>query len=205
MKRVFDVAVVLPALIFLAPVLLLVALAVRLSGRGPVLFKQERMGRNLKPFRILKFRTMVDAAERLGPGVTRDNDPRVTPLGRVLRQTKLDELPQLINVLVGDMSLVGPRPELPRYVERFPEEYREILRVRPGITDPASIAYRDESALIEPGEDSEEQYVRVILPHKLRLSREYVENASLGRDLALILQTVASVIGGKNGAHRILE
>src|SRR5258705_4928239 len=163
MRRVFDIVVVVPALIVLAPVLALVALAIRLTSRGQVLFRQERIGRALKPFRIYKFRTMIDGAERMAPGVTPKDDRRITPIGAVLRKTKLDELPQLFNVLKGEMGLVGPRPELPKYVDHFRQEFREILTVRPGITDPASILYRDESALLESGEDPEDLYLRVIL------------------------------------------
>ncbi len=148
----------------------------------------------MKPFRILKFRTMVQGADQLGPGVTVKGDRRVTGIGAVLRKSKLDELPQLINVLKGDMGLVGPRPELPAYVDRYPEEFREVLRIRPGITDPASIVYRDESALLEGGKDPEDLYLNVILPHKLRLAKAYVDRASLGGDIMVIFKTLLSLM-----------
>ncbi len=193
MKRTFDVIASAIGLILLAPVFLGVALLVKLSGRGPVFFRQRRVGRHFRHFTIYKFRTMVVGAQSMGPGVTPAGDPRVTPIGRLLRQSKLDELPQLINVLSGDMSLVGPRPELPQYVELFRAEYAEILTVRPGITDPASIAYRDESPLLEQGREPEEQYLQVILPEKLRLAREYVHKSSFAYDLKLILTTLVTV------------
>ena len=194
MKRLFDILVSGIGLFFLTPVLALTALAVRLSSRGPVLFRQERLGRGMKPFRIYKFRTMVVGAERLGPGVTSAADGRVTRVGRFLRHAKLDELPQLLNVLKGDMSLVGPRPELPHFVRLYEEDFREVLRVRPGITDIASITYRDESDQLGREADPEGHYVKRILPDKLRLSKRYVERASLPYDLKLLFQTVLLLI-----------
>src|SRR6516225_1894346 len=146
MKRLFDVLIASVGLLVLVPLLLVIALLIKLTSRGPVLFRQERMGRNFQPFWIYKFRTMVPDAARLGGPITAAEDPRVTVIGRLLRKTKVDELPQLFNVLRGDMSLVGPRPEVRRYVEMFHQDYEEILRARPGITDPASVKYRDESA-----------------------------------------------------------
>src|SRR6185503_5913363 len=153
MQRAFHFLVALIGLIALAPLLLLVAIAIKLTSRGPVLFRQERVGKHLKPFYMYKFRTMVPDAEQLGPGVTVDGDARVTRIGRFLRATKLDEFPQLWNVVRGDMNLVGPRPELPRYVRLFVDDFRDILRVRPGITDRASIAYRHESSLYSADDD----------------------------------------------------
>ncbi len=194
MKRALDVVLVSVGLVLLAPVLLLVALAIKLEGKGPVLFKQERVGRGFRGFRLFKFRTMVVDAERLGPGLTVQNDSRVTRLGRFLRNSKLDELPQLFNVLRGEMSLVGPRPELARYVNLFSREYREILRVRPGITDLASVTYRRESALLDAPEDAESTYVKTILPEKLRLSRLGVERTSVLHDLGLILETLLVLV-----------
>jgi len=192
MKRLVDVALAAAGLALLWPLFLLVALAIRLDSRGPALFRQERVGRNFTRFRILKFRTMRAGAEGAGPGVTPEQDPRVTRIGRFLRDTKLDELPELWNVLVGDMSLVGPRPELPRFVQLYPEEYREILKVRPGITDFASIAYRNESVLLD-GPNPEQDYVRSVLPAKIRLARLYVQRASLWSDLRLVFETLFSL------------
>ena len=142
MKRTADILLAGAGLALLWPLMLLVAIAIRLDSRGPALFRQERVGRFLRPFRIYKFRTMALGADRIGPGITARGDRRVTRVGAFLRATKLDELPQLLNVLWGDMSLVGPRPELPRYVQRYRDDFREILHARPGITDLASILYR---------------------------------------------------------------
>jgi FlaA1/EpsC-like NDP-sugar epimerase/lipopolysaccharide/colanic/teichoic acid biosynthesis glycosyltransferase len=195
MKRIFDVTASATGLIVLSPVFLLAALLVRMGGgRGPIFFRQERVGRGFRPFIIYKFRTMVVGAEGMGPGITAAADPRVTSIGRLLRLTKMDELPQLYNVLRGDMSLVGPRPELPRYVNQFRGEYTEILSVRPGITDPASITYRDESPILAESEEPEELYLRVILPEKLRLGKEYVNRSSFAYDLKLIGTTIFTVV-----------
>ena len=189
LKRALDVVASALGLVLLSPILLLAAIAIRTTSRGPVFFRQERVGRNFRPFRIYKFRTMVvDAPQRGGP-LTARADPRITPAGRVLRKTKIDELPQLINVLVGDMSLVGPRPEVPRYVEMFRSDYAYILAVRPGITDPASVKYRDEAAVLAGSEDPEAAYVSRILPDKIALARQYIDRASLAYDLRLIALT----------------
>ena len=190
MKRLFDILVSAIGLVVLAPVLLIVALAVKLGSRGPVFFRQERAGRHMRPFTIYKFRTMVPGADHLGPGVTSSEDGRVTGIGRFLRHAKLDELPQLVNVLRGDMSLVGPRPELWEFVRLFEDDFRQVLRVRPGITDLASIAYRDESDVLGRAEDPEGHYVKRVLPDKLRLAKIYVEQSSFLYDLQLLCETV---------------
>lgn len=181
-------------LVLLAPTLLLAAVWVRLDSPGPVLFRQTRIGRDGVPFTIHKFRTM-----RVEPGaaITVGEDPRITRSGRFLRQTKLDELPQLWDVLRGAMSLVGPRPELPRYVELYPADLRaQVLSVRPGITDPASLAYSHEAELLAAAADPEREYREVILPAKLRLSAEYAACATLATDLRLILATLRRVVRG---------
>ena len=205
MKRAVDLLLSSIGLVITSPILLLVAAAVRLADRGPALFRQERMGRHLVPFHMLKFRTMVVGAEQHGPGVTARGDARVTPVGRWLRDSKLDELPQLINVLRGEMSLVGPRPELPRYVRLFEPEFRDVLRVRPGLTDLASIAYRKEGDLLAGEEDPERKYVREILPDKLRLARAYSERASLWTDLALLARTLFAMVYPVEAADRLLD
>src|SRR5690349_10756027 len=148
MKRIFDLVVAGAALVMLSPLLALIAVAIMLESDGPVIFRQTRVGLNFRPFEILKFRTMVKDASLRGPRLTSEGDPRITRVGRVLRRWKLDELPQLVNVLHGQMSLVGPRPELPEYVEKFRDEYATILSVRPGLTDPSSIQYLSESVLL---------------------------------------------------------
>jgi lipopolysaccharide/colanic/teichoic acid biosynthesis glycosyltransferase len=193
-KRLFDVATALLGLVLLSPLLVVVAVWIKLDSPGPVLFRQERIGRNGVPFRIHKFRTMQAAAEGTGPALTVGADPRITRAGAFLRRTKIDELPQLIDVLRGDMSIVGPRPEVPRYVAFFPPELRaKVLSVRPGLTDPASLHFRDESTLLARAADPEREYRDVVLPAKLRLAADYVDTASLGGDLRLIAATVRAL------------
>lgn len=189
-KRLLDIVGSLAGLLLLALPGALVALAIRLDSPGPVFFRQERVGRHGRPFRIHKFRTMRVDAERAGQ-LTVGDDQRVTRVGRFLRAHRLDELPQVIDVLRGDMSLVGPRPEVPRYVALYPAGLRErVLAVRPGITDPASLAFRGEAAQLAAAADPEREYVEVILPRKLALAADYADRASLWTDLALIWRTL---------------
>jgi len=194
-KRSFDVvAAVLGLLLFGVP-MLLVALWIRLDSPGPVFFRQERVGRHGKLFRIHKFRTMTVDAEQRGPQLTVGADARVTRVGRVLRANRLDELPQFFDVLAGDMSLVGPRPDVPRYVERWPADLRErVLAVRPGITDPASLTFRDEATLLARAADPEREYMDVILPRKLALAADYADHASIWTDLAVIGRSVGVLL-----------
>lgn len=193
-KRLFDVVSAALGLLVLAPLLLLAAVWIKLDSPGPALFRQTRVGRHGVPFTIHKFRTM-----RVEPGaaITVGADPRITRSGRVLRQAKLDELPQLWDVLRGAMSLVGPRPELPRHVELYSAELRErVLAVRPGITDPASLAFSHEAEMLAAAQDPEREYREVVMPAKLKLSAEYAASASLMTDLRLILATLARVLRG---------
>ena len=195
-KRLFDLIAAAAGLLLLSPLLLIVALAVKLDSPGPVFFRQVRVGRHGREFRIHKFRTMRQAVggEASAPQITVGADPRITRVGALLRRTKLDELAQLIDVLRGEMSLVGPRPEVPRYVAQYPDRFRErVLSVRPGITDPASLAFRDEGALLARAGDPERAYVDVVLPAKLELSVRYIERASFASDLRLIAATVRSL------------
>ncbi|MBZ8140249.1 sugar transferase [Rubrivivax gelatinosus] len=193
-KRLFDLAGAAVALLLLAPLLLLVALAVRLDSPGPVFFRQERVGRGGVPFRIHKFRTMRAGAP--GLQITVGEDPRITRVGRWLRRTRIDELPQFIDVLQGTMSLVGPRPEVPRYVAFYPPGLRErVLSVRPGITDPVSLAYADESELLARAADPEREYVEVLLPRKLQAAAAYAERATLWTDLGVLLRSVGVLLG----------
>jgi len=194
-RRAIDAAAASLGLVALSPVLLGIALAIATDSRGPILFRQERVGKRGKAFKILKFRSMRPDAERVGGQLTVGTDPRVTRVGHFLRAWKLDELPQLWNVLVGDMSLVGPRPEVPRYVALYSQQQRRVLEVRPGITDPASIAFRDESETMAGHPDPERLYVETILPEKLRLNLAYLERRTVLTDLALILTTLRAVLG----------
>jgi lipopolysaccharide/colanic/teichoic acid biosynthesis glycosyltransferase len=191
-KRVFDMLGAVIALVLLAPLLLLTALAVKLDSPGPVFFRQERVGRHGRPFRIHKFRTMAAGAP--GPQITVGADPRITRVGQVLRHYRLDELPQFIDVLLGHMSLVGPRPEVPRYVALYPEDMRRrVLAVRPGITDPASLEFVDEGTLLARAADPEREYVEVILPRKLQRAADYAAHATLWSDLGIIGRTLRTL------------
>lgn len=192
-KRLVDITGALVGLIFLSPLLAFAAAAVLVSSGWPVLFRQERVGTGGRRFLILKFRTMRVDADSSGPGVTRADDSRVTKIGAVLRGMKLDELPQLWNVLRGEMSLVGPRPELPMYVSLYEARFSSVLTVRPGLTDPASIVFRDEQRFLR-GANHEEDYVRRILPRKLGLYERYIRRASLAYDLKLIAETLRRLI-----------
>jgi lipopolysaccharide/colanic/teichoic acid biosynthesis glycosyltransferase len=193
-KRLFDLLLAAAGLLLLSPLLLAIAVAIRLDTPGPALFRQQRVGRGGRPFRIHKFRTMVADAPARGPGLTIGDDARITRVGRFLRAKRLDELPQLIDVLRGDMSLVGPRPELPRYVAHYPAALRErVLAVRPGITDPSSLAYLDEAERLAAAADPEREYVEVILPAKLAAAADYADRASLATDLGVIWRTLRAI------------
>jgi lipopolysaccharide/colanic/teichoic acid biosynthesis glycosyltransferase len=189
-KRLFDIVVSSLGLVLLSPLMTGAALLIKLDSKGPIFFRQERMGKGFRAFYIFKFRTMVQDAPHKGGPLTAGDDPRVTRVGQFLRKAKIDELPQLINVLKGEMSLVGPRPEVRPYVELFPKDYEEILKVRPGITDLASLKYRDEAATLERAENPEDEYLRRVLPDKIRLAKEYINKASFSFDLKLILRTI---------------
>jgi lipopolysaccharide/colanic/teichoic acid biosynthesis glycosyltransferase len=191
-KRLVDVVASAAGLIALSPILVCVAAAVRLSSPGPVLFRHERIGLGGRKFKLLKFRTMSHGS--VGAQITVGGDRRVTRVGRLLRRTKIDELPQLWNVLVGDMSLVGPRPEVERYVNEFAQEYHEILKVKPGITDFAAIEYRDEESVLATAMDPEAEYRRVVLPAKIGLYRKYIAEQSLWTDFTILARTAAAIV-----------
>ena len=200
MKRVFDFIVSALGIVIFSPLLILTALLVKVDSPGPIFFKQQRMGKEFRPFWIYKFRTMRKSLEQ-GPNITIGNDPRITGIGRLLRQTKIDELPQLINILRGEMSFVGPRPEVPQYVQLYRREYQQILAVRPGLTDLASLKYRDEAALLANAENPEEEYVTRILPDKIMLAIDYIQRASFFFDLRLILETILRLVLGRVFQH----
>ena len=188
-SRLIDVLGSGIGLVILSPLFLGVAMVIKLDSSGPVFYRARRVGKGGKLFDLYKFRSMVANAAQRGPGITTSGDDRITRVGRFLRQTKIDELPQLINVLLGDMSLVGPRPEDPRYVAQYTPEQLQILKVRPGITSAASFIYRREEELLN-GEDWEKKYCEEILPKKLSVDLEYINNRTLGSDIKLILKTL---------------
>lgn len=196
LKRLMDIVISGCALLVLWPLLLLIALAIKLDDPGPVFYRQVRVGRGGREFRIFKFRTMVVDAEKKGLAITVGRDSRITRVGAFLRKTKLDELAQLLNVLAGEMSFVGPRPEVPKYVGLYTPYQRQVLLVRPGITDYASIAYRNENDLLEGAQDPERLYIEEIMPAKIELNMKYLHEISPLEDLRLIFSTVAAVIRG---------
>lgn len=193
-KRLFDLFFVVPGVLLLSPVFLIIALLIKKDSSGEILFKQQRVGLNGKPFKVLKFRTMVVDAEKQGAKVTTGNDPRITQTGQWLRKYKIDELPQLINVLKGEMSLVGPRPEVPEYIAFYTDEQkRTVLSVLPGITDLASIEFRNENELLANSENPVKDYREKVLPIKLKYYIQYVKERSLWMDFKLIIKTIAVV------------
>jgi lipopolysaccharide/colanic/teichoic acid biosynthesis glycosyltransferase len=197
-KRALDLLISILGLLLLSPLLLLLALWIKLDSRGPVLYRGKRVGKDGRPFVMYKFRTMVLEAERTGPAVTYKDDPRITKAGRFLRRTKLDELPQFFNVLRGQMSLVGPRPEDPSYVAFYTPEQRLVLSVKPGITGPTQLQYRDEASLLQ-GEGVDEEYVSRLMPQKLKLDLEYVRTRSLLLDLRILWQTATTLLSRDRG------
>jgi lipopolysaccharide/colanic/teichoic acid biosynthesis glycosyltransferase len=190
--RVFDLVVAFAGLIVLSPLFAVVALLIKLDSPGSVFFRGKRVGKDGQPFHILKFRTMVQNAAQIGPGVTSSGDPRITRIGNWLRRTKVDELPQLWNVVRGEMSLIGPRPEDPRYVALYTDEQRRILSVRPGITSPASIQFRHEEALLPPGDM--DTYIKHLMPAKLQVDLIYLERQTFWSDLAVLFRTFIRLV-----------
>jgi len=201
-KRLFDIIVSCLGLFFLSPVLLIVAGMILIADGSPILFRQIRVGRNGTNFKLNKFRTMTISQHALKGSFEAGNKNRITRLGAFLRKTKIDELPQLWNVLIGDMSIVGPRPEVRQWVDAYPERWAKVLTVQPGITDPASIYYRNEEDLLAQADDPEEYYRDHILPHKLDLYEEYVMTRSFYGDICLVLKTIMSVFS-QSGIHVI--
>lgn len=193
-KRAFDIIVSATALLLLLPLFLLLAFAVALSSPGGAFFRQTRVGRDERTFSLLKFRTMRPGSEAKGQITVGGRDPRITGIGYFLRKSKLDELPQLLNVLLGDMSIVGPRPEVPKYVALYSEQQREVLSVRPGITSLASIAYINENEVLGRSSDPEKTYIEEVMPAKLALDLQYVRDKSLARDLGIIFSTLRRLV-----------
>lgn len=192
--RIFDLIVSFIALLFLALPFMLISFAIVCDSKGGAFFKQVRVGKNGKEFKIMKFRTMVTNAEAKGLQISTSGDSRITKVGKFLRKTKIDELPQLFNVFVGQMSFVGPRPEVPKYVAMYNEEQRNVLLVKPGITDEASIVFRDENTILENAEDTEAAYVNEIMPVKLNLNLKYIRKMGLFYNIKIIFKTVFAVL-----------
>lgn len=195
-KRYFDLSVSIVSLVILLPVFLLVAVAIKLDDGGPVFFFQERVGRNFSTFKVVKFRTMTTDPKVAGPLVTSENDKRITKVGKILRKLKIDELPQIFNVLRGEMSIVGPRPEVPKYVKLFEKDYRKLLTVRPGMTGYASVVFRNEEQILSRYTEPETAYVTEILPKKIKLELIYVSRVSFILDIKIFLWTFLKVIAG---------
>ena len=201
-KRLFDGICAGSGLLVLSPVLLAVAALIKLDSEGPVFYKGLRVGLNGKPFRMYKFRTMVTKADQIGGSSTPDDDPRITRMGRLLRSYKLDELPQLINVVKGEMSLVGPRPQVQWAVDLYTPQERRVLDVPPGMTDYASLRFPDEGKILKNSTDPDRDYMEKIHPEKMRLGLKYVEENSLWLDLSIIFKTIAAVAGvGRHSKH----
>ena len=194
-KRTFDIVVSATLLVVLAPLMVGVALAIKIWMPGPVLYKGVRVGREGRPFRMLKFRSMVVDADRRGGTSTAGDDPRVTAVGRFIRRFKMDELPQLMNVLKGEMSFVGPRPQVEWAVKLYSEAEREVLTVRPGITDPASLRFANEAEILKGAADADQAYLQLIHPEKMRLSLEYVRQRTFWGDLQIIGRTALAALG----------
>jgi len=193
LKRVFDIFSSLVGLILISPVFLIVPVLIRLDSKGPVFFKQWRIGKDGKQFRIYKFRTMVQDADKVGSLITAGNDQRITRIGKLLRRYEIDELPTLINVLKGDMSIVGPRPEAPKYLHHYDRKYREILSVRPGITDLGTLSFRDEAKYLN-AQNYEDIYETEILPQKLDLYLKYICTRSFLLDVRIIFKTITLIL-----------
>lgn len=190
LKRIFDLFSSIIGIILLIPIIVPIIILIKFSSKGPLFFVQKRVGKNFKEFNLYKFRSMVVDAPNLGPSVTAGDDPRITRVGKIIRRTKIDELPQLFNVIKGDMSLVGPRPEVIKFVNKKKEDYTIVLSVLPGITDNAAIEYVNEEKIMEQYEDKEEAYVNLVLPEKIILYKYYVNNISFINDIKLILKTL---------------
>lgn len=194
MKRLFDIVFSLLGLVFLTPIWLLIVVLMLLTSKGPIIYKQVRVGKNNKDFKIFKFRTMHVNADKMGLLSVGDRDPRITQIGYYLRKFKLDELPQFANVLKGDMSFVGPRPEVRKYVNFYNQDQMQVFKARPGITDLASIAFRNESELLANQEDPDSFYINVIMPKKLQINLDYLKERTLIKDIGVIFKTFLAII-----------
>jgi len=196
-KRMFDLILAVLVLLIVSPVLVLCAIAIKIDSRGPVFYRQERVGRFDLTFRIFKFRTMVADADKMGPQITVQRDPRITRVGRFLRVTRLDEFVQMLNIINGDMSLVGPRPEVRRYVDKYTDEQMATLLIRPGVTGSASVAFKDENDMLDHAQDPEATYINEILPVKMAINLQYLKDLSVWEDIKILANTVLCVFNSK--------
>lgn len=193
-KRLVDLLGSLLGLIVFLPIFLIIVIRIKFDSQNPIFFRQTRVGKNGKLFKIYKFRTMVENGEKMGLQVSKSDDPRITKVGKFLRKYNLDEIPQFINVLRGDMSIVGPRPEVPKYVKLYKQDYREILKVKPGMTDYGTLQFMKENELLKDIENYEEKYIKDILPIKIQYYKKYIKEMSVVNDLKIILQTISKII-----------
>lgn len=196
-KRMFDIFMAAIGLIILSPLFIIAAISVKLSSPGPVFYVQNRVGQHARLFHLYKFRSMVDRAENMGTSVTTGDDPRITKIGKLLRKTKMDELPQLWNVFIGDMSFVGPRPDVPEIVHNYSDDMKSILKIRPGITSNATLHLRNEEALLSLAKEPDRAYEEIFVPAKVKLAMEHVNRQSFFFDLKILLQTVWALTGGR--------
>jgi lipopolysaccharide/colanic/teichoic acid biosynthesis glycosyltransferase len=194
-KRLFDLFLSIPSLFILSPVFLLSAILIKLDTPGPIIFSHTRTGQNGKPFKLYKFRTMVKDASKLGPPITYANDLRITRIGRLLRKFKVDEMLQIINIVKGDMSVIGPRPEIKKYIDIYEKDYRDVLKIKPGMTDYALIAFRNEEEILSRFSDIEDGYVKEVLPKKIELYRKYMNDMGIGTDIKIFFMTIYEIIG----------
>lgn len=192
-KRLIDFILSFLVIIILLPALVIISIFILIDDGFPIIYAQERIGKNWKKFKILKFRTMIKNADKVGLGITSEDDNRILKSGKFLRKFKLDELPQLFNVLMGEMSLVGPRPEIDKYVSMFKQDYDTILKIKPGLTDYASIEYRNESVILDNSSNKEKTYVEKILPEKLALNKKYIEDYNFFTDIKILIYTIIAI------------
>ena len=197
MKRFLDVILSVLVLVILLPLFIIISIIIACESRGGVIYAQTRVGRYNKDFKLLKFRTMYTGSDQKGLITVGEHDARITPFGYFLRKSKMDEFPQLLNIIKGDMSIVGPRPEVRHYVDMYTEEQMKVLSVRPGLTDFASLVYIDENKLLENQEDPEEFYIKEMMPRKLELNLKYIEQQSVKTDAILIFKTLKAIVSGK--------
>jgi len=193
-KRIFDLILSIPSFIILSPIFLIASILIKIETPGTVTFAQERIGRGGKSFKLYKFRTMVKDASKIGPLITTKNDPRITKIGRLLRKFKIDEMLQIANIIKGDMSVIGPRPEIKKYIDVFKKDYEEVLKIKPGMTDYALIAFRNEEEILAKFNDIEEGYIKEVMPEKIKLYKKYMDEMSLLTDIKIFFLTIWEIL-----------